>query len=334
MIKYIKPLVAVFIISLVLILHIPSDGSMSSIPVFLIIALSTFAVIVTIVLRDYLNFDSVKIFATSFIIFSIIQILLNPALAFYHLMDVLIVSIILAVISTFSLNKDDIYSNNINIQSRGILSFEQQIEIIKALARSKNLGFRSSKNKIIVYNKFIIIEYAPDFSQIQISELNSNPRVINIKIDSFYYFYDSDSAVIKLIESVIPKTDYDAVKRIVLGIFNLIFVHETVPKEYTINSPKKEIAKQNLVIDLNVKKTDINNASEQEIAALEGVSIIAAKKAVQYRDLKCGFKTLDEFFKVIKLKKFFISKIQTKLIIGEYKVKINNNLSEDRIVDL
>ena len=330
MIKYIKPLVAVFIISLVLILHIPSDGSMSSIPVFLIITLSTFATIVTILLRDYLNFDSVKIFAASFIIFSIIQILLNPALAFYHLMDVFMVSIILSVISTFSLNKDDIYSNSIDIQSRGILSFEQQIEIIKALARSKNLGFKSSKNKIIVYNKFIIIEYAPDSGQIQINELNSNPRVIDI----FYYLYDLDSAIIKLIESIIPKTDYDAVKRIVLGIFDLIFVHETVPKEYTINSPKKEIAKQNLVIDLNVKKTDINNASEQEIAALEGVSIIAAKKAVQYRDLKSGFKTLDEFFKVIKLKKFFISKIQTKLIIGEYNVKINNNLSEDRIVDL
>ena len=89
------------------------------------------------------------------------------------------------------------------------------------------------------------------------------------------------------------------------------------------------------VIEFDFNKTDINNATEEQLASLAGVNIASAKKAIRYRDLKGGFQTFNEFAKVVNLKDRFIPQIRPKIEIGDYNKQNNNDktANNERIVD-
>ena len=213
------------------------------------------------------------------------------------------------------------------------LDFKQQTIIIKELAKKKNLGFRNIENQLSIYNKYFLLEYTPfEENQFTVSELDANPKVFTAiaKIGREYV----DVGFIKIVESISTATNYKDILRMFGNIFGKECITETLPKEYTINSDKiKKSAAPVEISSLEIKKIDINNASEQEIASLAGINIISAKKAVKYRDLKGGFSSIDEFFKAINLKQYFIAKIKPQLEIKEYKTKSSNTLNNDRIVD-
>ena len=78
---------------------------------------------------------------------------------------------------------------------------------------------------------------------------------------------------------------------------------------------------------------NINKATLEEITNLPGISIIMAKKTIQYRDLNSGFKTLDEFFKEIKIKKHFQEQLRKLICVKPYNAPSKENKSEERIVD-
>lgn len=82
----------------------------------------------------------------------------------------------------------------------------------------------------------------------------------------------------------------------------------------------------------NVKKIDINTATEDEMAKLPGISIIIAKKIIKYRTLHNGFKTLDEFYREMKIKKHFQERLNDLICI--YRAKNTQKASDDeRIID-
>ena len=58
---------------------------------------------------------------------------------------------------------------------------------------------------------------------------------------------------------------------------------------------------------------DINACSLNELAGLPGVSMVMAKKAIDYRSENGGFKTVDEFFEVMQLKPHFVVQVQDML---------------------
>ena len=62
---------------------------------------------------------------------------------------------------------------------------------------------------------------------------------------------------------------------------------------------------------------DINNASEEEIASLQGLTILDAKKAITYREEHNGFKTVDEFFECINAKPHIVVALQEKIFISD-----------------
>lgn len=62
--------------------------------------------------------------------------------------------------------------------------------------------------------------------------------------------------------------------------------------------------------------TDINTADEAQLAALPGLTVIDAKKAITYREENAAFRSVDEFFSVIQAKPHIIARLQPLLYVG------------------
>lgn len=84
------------------------------------------------------------------------------------------------------------------------------------------------------------------------------------------------------------------------------------------NEKRKET---DLEKDSNEKRIiiDINSASEEELSALQGLTVVDAKKAISYRSENNGFNSIDEFFTCINAKPHIIVTLEKQLIVGEYK---------------
>ena len=93
----------------------------------------------------------------------------------------------------------------------------------------------------------------------------------------------------------------------------------------------EEIEKQKQETE-SIKKININTATEEEITALPGINVVTAKKIINYRKENDGFKTLEEFFSEMKIKKHF----QEQLAMCIYVVPIEKKekpQNTDRIID-
>lgn len=62
---------------------------------------------------------------------------------------------------------------------------------------------------------------------------------------------------------------------------------------------------------------DINTCTEKDLASLPGVSIVAAKKAISYRDKNNGFSSEQEFYKVAGIQLHFVKQIKDKICCGD-----------------
>ena len=74
-------------------------------------------------------------------------------------------------------------------------------------------------------------------------------------------------------------------------------------------------------------KYNVNTITEEEIASLPGLTVVDAKRAIQYRKEHNGFKNVDEFFDAINIKPHIMVKIQNKL----YVEKKNSNASNKSV---
>lgn len=71
--------------------------------------------------------------------------------------------------------------------------------------------------------------------------------------------------------------------------------------------------------DEKVSILDINACTEEELSALPGVSVAAAKKAVAYRAEQNGFSDADDFYRAAGLKPHFIAQLEGRLTCGTYQ---------------
>ena len=65
---------------------------------------------------------------------------------------------------------------------------------------------------------------------------------------------------------------------------------------------------------VDILPIDINLCSAENLTCLPGISLILAKKAINYRNENNGFESVDEFYRVIGLKPHFIAQIGNKII--------------------
>lgn len=139
----------------------------------------------------------------------------------------------------------------------------------------------------------------------------------------------------------------------VFAVFNvLIFVLAIVERPKFLRMLKAENNKtrmsehfqsQNMYSPANavqeakpLQQLDINTATEEQLTALPGLTVIDAKKAISYIEQNGKFNSLDEFFTCINAKPHIIAKLQGQLFIeiqptGE---KSNNSASTTRKIDI
>ncbi|MBR1530888.1 MAG: helix-hairpin-helix domain-containing protein, partial [Eubacterium sp.] len=80
---------------------------------------------------------------------------------------------------------------------------------------------------------------------------------------------------------------------------------------------------------------DLNSATEDEIAALPGLTIVDAKRAISYRDEHNGFANTDDFFNAISAKPHIMVKIEPMVtVIAQQVQKPQEPAGGRRMIDL
>lgn len=86
--------------------------------------------------------------------------------------------------------------------------------------------------------------------------------------------------------------------------------------------------------DEKKEKVDINNASEVELTALPGVSIVLAKKIIKKREEIGGFKDVNEVLQFIQLKPHMRLQLRELICVKKMKGSVNIKRHNERSVDL
>lgn len=82
------------------------------------------------------------------------------------------------------------------------------------------------------------------------------------------------------------------------------------------------------------EKLDINNASEVELTALPGISIVVAKKIIKRREEINGFKNIDEFLKFTQLKPHMQNQLKNLVCVNKMKGSVKIKRNSERSIDL
>lgn len=104
-----------------------------------------------------------------------------------------------------------------------------------------------------------------------------------------------------------------------------------------VNQGNKSREQGSAQIDIkqdDIKKVDINNASQEELTDLPGISVIMAKKAIKRRSEIGGFKTVDEFLSYLNVQPAMADKLKPKLFLSEIKGVKKIEHYNERNVDL
>lgn len=89
---------------------------------------------------------------------------------------------------------------------------------------------------------------------------------------------------------------------------------DIVPKEDITIENSSELEDEEIYSSKNSAPIDINSCSIESLSKLPGITLILAKKAVNYRKNNNGFASVEEFYKVVDLKPHFIAQISDSLI--------------------
>lgn len=93
----------------------------------------------------------------------------------------------------------------------------------------------------------------------------------------------------------------------------------------TLSSMKNEETKE---------KLDVNNASEVELTALPGVSIVMAKKLIKKREEIGGFKTVNDVCLFLHLKPHIQAQLEQLICVKKMQGSVNIKRYEERKLDL
>lgn len=83
------------------------------------------------------------------------------------------------------------------------------------------------------------------------------------------------------------------------------------------SSPPEEAPNSDQAAAATPDAVNVNSASEESIAALPGVGIILAKKAIQHRQANGAFHSIDEFFELLGLKAHVIQRVRPLVTVQQ-----------------
>lgn len=102
----------------------------------------------------------------------------------------------------------------------------------------------------------------------------------------------------------------------------------------TIKETFPEQAKIPIEKPVNVTKVDVNNASEVELTALPGISIVMSKKLIKKREEIGGFKSADDVFLFLHLRDHMQEQLRDKICVNPMQGYTRIERSAERELDL
>lgn len=78
---------------------------------------------------------------------------------------------------------------------------------------------------------------------------------------------------------------------------------------------------------------ELNTASEEELAAIPGVGATLARRAVQERESRGGFSSVDEFGHALELKPHVVERLRPRLLVGARPAPRPESRPSGRVVD-
>jgi len=109
------------------------------------------------------------------------------------------------------------------------------------------------------------------------------------------------------------------------------------PPAYTqqgIFEPSKPVQQNTSESQTSAQKIDLNTASEQELAALPGVGIALAKRAIEMRAQIGGFSSVQDFIFRLGLMPHFALQIECLAIVAPIKAQTLPPKNKGRVVDI
>ncbi len=194
-----------------------------------------------------------------------------------------------------------------------------------------------AKNLVSVYNLNLILINNYKDNEIRVCDIFNDKN--NFTIYSYNNEYVPNIIFENLLVSLMNKnTKYEDILSVVesAGITIVYdYSHEIQKNKLSNNKKQAKPLRQEQIPILN-----INNISQKELSILPGISIVQAKKAVKYREENSGFKSKEEFYKILNLKQHYIDMIDDVIFIGEYNFineysveEIETSKQEGRTVD-
>lgn len=149
----------------------------------------------------------------------------------------------------------------------------------------------------------------------------------------------SDSEVKKIITSIkLSKMNLEGI-----GYTQSVSGNDVVKPSFSVEkSTKIEVKKSPIESEKPNKESyknksiDINSAPESELASLPGIGSILAKKAINHRETKGSFNSIDEFAEILSLKPHVLERIKPLITITVLKHEhCDDNISNKsgRIID-
>ncbi len=194
----------------------------------------------------------------------------------------------------------------------------------KYLTRDKNTLTLKNKNVILILDRKKEILTLID----NLNKTRSMMVIWSEQMESFLQRRDNSFA--KTFDEICVSFTDDASYLGIANVLNNRFsnCHSTGLEQQTV-IPVKQVKQERKKV---VKKVNINTADQKELAELEGITIITAKKIIKYRELHDGFKTKEEFFKEMKIKPHFAKRLEDHIDVSIKKNKKKQNDNE-RIID-
>lgn len=108
--------------------------------------------------------------------------------------------------------------------------------------------------------------------------------------------------------------------------------YNVVPQAPKSADPISKIVQENIEPS-SPQAVDLNKASEEELAAVPGIGVILAKKAISIREQIGGFKTVEHFGELMNLKPHVLERIRPLVFLSESENVTPKADQTGRIVD-
>lgn len=103
---------------------------------------------------------------------------------------------------------------------------------------------------------------------------------------------------------------------------------------YAPKQAVKEYTKITETTSTKANKVDVNNASEIELTALPGISIVMSKRIIKKREEIRGFKNINEFFIFIKVKPHMEEQLRKIVCVEKMKGSVKIERFKERKLDI